>query len=114
MVRFEIVKSLVMQIKKKFSKFEANKVLDLIETLQENPRKGKPLGSVGGIIIKELKYQRFRFYFILDGYQLKFLSQEELTDLLIMFVRMSDKKYQQKVINEIRQILQTIGAGGFE
>ncbi len=41
-------------------------------------------------------------------------NQEKLVDLLlILFVRMSDKNRQQQTINEIRQVLRTMGAGGF-
>ncbi|MBT6774681.1 hypothetical protein HOA91_04910 [Candidatus Woesearchaeota archaeon] len=105
MVKIEIVKSLALEIKKKFSKTEANKIIDLLYTLEESPHKGKILTNVAGIVIKELKYKKFRFYFITDGHKLKVLSKEELTDLLLKFVRMSDKNHQQKVINEIRNIL---------
>ena len=44
-----------------------------------------------------------------ESFKLKVLSKEELTDLLMKFVRMSDKKSQQKTINEIRQILIKLG-----
>lgn len=114
MAEVEIVKNLVIKIKKKFSKAEANRIINLIETLEDNPKKGKLLGNVGGILIKELKYKSFRFYFLADGYKLKFFSEEELTDLLLRFVRMSDKKHQQKTINEIKKILIKIGPKGFK
>jgi hypothetical protein len=113
MVKVEILTSLVLDIKKKFSKSEANKIIDLMYTLEDNPRKGKPLGTVGGILIKELKYRSFRFYFLVDGFKLKLFSEEELTDLLLRFVRMSDKKHQQETIEEIRAILLKIGPRGF-
>ena len=113
MAKVEIVNSLAREIKKKF-KSESHRIVNLLETLEENPKKGKLLGSVGGIVIKELKYKKFRFYFIADGYKLKVLSEEELVDLLIRFVRMSDKKAQQKTINEIREVLRKIGPLGFE
>jgi hypothetical protein len=74
-------------------------------SLQKEPKKGKLLTSVGGILIKELKYKNFRFYFLVEGHNLKILSEEELTELLIRFVRMSDKKSQQKIIDEIREAL---------
>ena len=61
----------------------------------------------------KLKYGPFRFYFITDGFKLKCLIEEELTYLLIRFVRMSDKKHQQETINEIKQILRIIGPKGF-
>ena len=66
-----ILRSLVLNIKKKFSKSEANKIIDLLYTLKETPTKGKLLGSVGGIVIKELKYKSFRFYFLTDGFKIK-------------------------------------------
>jgi len=112
MVKVRIVKSLFEQIKKKF-KGEAHKVIDLIESLENNPKKGKPIGNVGNILIKELKYRSFRFYFIADGYKLKVLSAEKLKDLLIKFVRMSDKKSQQKTIDEIKNVLRSLGDEGF-
>ena len=41
------------------------------------------------------------------------LKREELSDLMIKFVRMSDKKNQQKVIEEIKDVLRKIGEEGF-
>ena len=113
MVKIEIVESLYEEIEQTF-KQEADTIFDLIETLEENPTKGKLLGTVGWIVIKELKYDGFRIYFITEGFKLKFFGKEDLTDLLLKFVRMSDKKHQQKTINEIRYILAKIGTSGFE
>jgi hypothetical protein len=113
MARVIIPKSLEDEINKKF-KGESVDIFELMYSLEENPHKGKPLGNVAGIIIKELKYKNYRFYFITDGYKLKVLSKEQLTDLLIKFVRMSDKDSQQKTIDEIRNVLIKIGPKGFE
>lgn len=112
MVKIIIVKSLFEEIEKKFKR-EADKIFDLFETLQDNPRKGKILGAVGSLLIKELKYKGFRFYFIVDGFKLKVITEKELTDLLMRFVRMSDKKKQKEVIEDIKHILKTIGPRGF-
>lgn len=112
MAKVEITETLYQEIEKKFRR-EAFKIVDLMQTLEENPLKGKFLGTVGGIVIKELKYKNFRFYFITDGFKLKCVGQEELTDLLIRFVRMSDKKHQQETIDEIKQILRVVGLKGF-
>lgn len=112
MAKVQIVNSLFEEIKKKF-KGEAHKIIDLMESLEENPRKGKLLGNVGGVVIKEIKYKSFRFYFITDGFKLKFTSESDLIDILITFVRMSDKKYQPETINEIRKILVHFGPDGF-
>ncbi|MCH7568845.1 MAG: hypothetical protein IIA87_05485 [Nanoarchaeota archaeon] len=112
MAKVEIVISLFNKIQKKFKR-GAHKVIDLLESLEENPNKGKIVGRVGGVVIKELKYKSFRFYFITDGHKLKVLGKEELEDLLIKFVRMSDKKSQQKVIDEIRVVLRKLGEESF-
>lgn len=113
MAKVIILKQLEEEINKKF-KGESVSIFELMYSLEENPRKGKPIGNVGGIVIKELKYKSFRFYFITDGYKLKIIDEENLTDLLIRFVRMSDKKHQQGTIDEIKKILITIGPKGFD
>lgn len=108
MATVEITRSLFSQIEKKF-KAQAHKIIDLLYALEENPKKGKNLGVVGAILIKELRYKSFRFYFLIDGQKIKAIDEEELVDLLLRFVRMSDKKHQQETIEEIKQILKTIG-----
>ena len=112
MAKVEITKSLEEEINKVF-KGESVEVLQHIKSLENSPQKGKILGTVAGIIIKELKYNNFRFYFITDGFKLKCADQEHLIDLLLRFVRMSDKKHQQQVIDEIKHVLRNFGAGGF-
>ncbi|MFH1649834.1 MAG: hypothetical protein ABIA93_04755 [Candidatus Woesearchaeota archaeon] len=112
MADVRIVHDLLVNIKKTFSRSEANKVLNLIATLEGNPKKGKLVGNVGGLLINELKYKKFRFYFIVEGHKLKVFSEEELVNLLIMVVRMSDKKEQKKTIDEIREVLRKIGPEG--
>ncbi len=113
MAKVILLKQLEEEINKKF-KGESVEIFELMYSLEENPHKGKLLGNVGGVVIKELKYRSFRFYFITDGYKLKILDEDSLTDLLIRFVRMSDKKDQQETINEIRNILIKIGPEGFD
>jgi len=107
-----ILETLKDEILKKF-KEESKMIFKQMYSLGENPYKGKSLGHVGGIVIKELKYKNFRFYFITDGYKLKIMDESKLVDLLIRFVRMSNKKEQQKTIDEIRKILLHFGPEGF-
>jgi len=111
--KVQIVRSLFEEIEKNF-KAEAHDIIDLLETLEESPHKGKELGSFGGLVIKEIRYKSFRFYFIVEGYKIKVMDVTQLTDLLIKFVRMSDKKSQQKVIDEIKSVLRKIGEEGFK
>ncbi len=112
MAEVSIAESLKDEILKKF-KEESKIIFRQMYSLAENPNKGKSLGNVGGIVIKELRYKSFRFYFITDGYKLKIMDEPNLVDLLIRFVRMSDKKDQQETINEIRRILLNFGPEGF-
>jgi len=112
MAKVKISDSLLNEIEKKF-KGESYEVIDLLETLEENPKKGKFIAQVSGIVVKELKYKNYRFYFIADNYKIRFLRVEDLKDLLIKFVRMSDKKDQQKTIDEIKIILKKLGKEGF-
>ena len=108
MAKVIVTKRLEDEINKKFKK-ESIEIFNLIYSLKEHPLKGKIVGQVGGIIIKELKYESFRFYFVTDGYKIKILEKGELVEILIKFVRMSDKKNQQRVIDEIKVILRKFG-----
>ena|SRR3989338_2610746 len=113
MAKVEISERLKNEIYGKFGG-ESKEIFKQMYSLENNPNKGKLLGNVGGIVIKELKYKSFRFYFITDGYFLKLMNESHLTDLLIRFVRMSNKDDQQKVINEIKTVLSHFGPKGFD
>ena len=113
MAKVTVTKVLEEDINKKF-RGESVNIFKLIYSLKENPYKGKAVGQIGGIVIKELRYEKYRFYFITDGYKIKFLEKNEINDILIKFVRMSDKKTQQKIIDEIKEILRKLGQEGFE
>ena len=108
MVEVIIDDSLKKKIYKKF-KEESVQIFKSMMRLEKEPHKGKLLTTISNIHIKELKYKSFRFYFLTDGHVLKFGNEEEITNLLIKFVRMSDKKNQQKVINEIKELLNNLG-----
>jgi len=109
MAKVSIAEELKDEILKKFKK-ESKIIFRQMYSLEDNPHKGKLLGNIGGIVIKEIKYKSFRFYFITDGYKLKIMDETSLENLLIKFVRMSDKKHQQQTIDEIRKILINFGS----
>ena len=113
MAKVIIERALVEEIKQTF-RGRAPEIFEHLRSLAENPTKGKTVGQVAGIVIKELKYENFRFYFVTDGYKLAFYKIEQIEELLITFVRMSDKKTQQKTIEEIKEILKRIGMQGFK
>ncbi|MCH7850835.1 MAG: hypothetical protein IH845_04295 [Nanoarchaeota archaeon] len=112
MAKVIITNRLEKEINKKF-KSESIKIFEFIYSLKQNPTKGKIISQIGKILIKELKYKSFRFYFITEGYKIKLFKKEEIEEILIKFVRMSNKNSQQKVINEIKSILRTLGEEGF-
>ena len=104
MAKVIIPEYLEKEIDKKF-KGEAVKIFEMMFSLRDNPKKGKPVGQIGNVAIRELKYKSFRFYFIVDAFRVRFYGVEELHDLLIKFIRMSDKNSQQKVIDEVKEFL---------
>ncbi|MEK6947056.1 MAG: hypothetical protein AABX32_05615 [Nanoarchaeota archaeon] len=112
MAKVVITETLEEEINKRFKQGSVE-IFSLLRTLEDNPKKGKEISVVGKVLIKEIKYKKFRFYFITDGYKIKFLKSEEIKDLLIKFVRMSEKKDQQKTIEEIKHILRSLGEEGF-
>ena len=113
MAKVVISESLKDEIFKKF-KHKSLEIFSLMKSLESYPNKGKALGNIGGILSKEIKYEKFRFYFITDGHMLKFGTEDELINLLIRFVRISEKKDQQKVIEDIKRVITTLGESGFE
>ncbi|MBI3334205.1 hypothetical protein HYZ97_01855 [Candidatus Pacearchaeota archaeon] len=112
MVQVNISEKLRDEILKKFKK-ESKIIFKQMYSLADNPLKGKTIAQVDKILIKEIKYKSFRFYFITNGFLLNIMDKSKLVELLIKFVRMSDKKSQQKVIDEIKNILRSIGEQGF-
>jgi len=107
-----ITKRLEEEINKKF-KGESVEIFSLMHSLEENPKKGKEIGNINKVLIKEIRYNKYRFYFLTDGYKIKFFKIEDLKELIIKFVRMSEKKDQEKVINEIKYVLKNMGEEGF-
>lgn len=97
----------------KIFKDQSTEIFLLMRSLEDNPKKGKEITAIGSTLLCEIRYKKFRFYYITIGYKIKFLQVEELNDTLIKFVRMSEKTNQQKVIEEIKYVLRNIGEGGF-
>ncbi len=106
-VKILIIKELKEQIYRTFKK-DAKKIYQLIRTLEENPNKGKILGSIAGISIRELKFKSFRTYFLLEKNQLYLFNKKEIEELLIKFIEMSKKNDQEKTIEQIKHILKYI------
>jgi len=103
MIKININKSLVKEIKKKFPKSEIKKILKLFYSLEESPSKGKTLTVIGSVLIKELKFTSFRFYYLIDSnYKIILLSKEKLEELIIKIVAMSKKNNQQKIIDKLK------------
>jgi len=108
MAQVKIESELFKEIEKTF-KGESHEVIDLLESLETNPHKGKLLAQIGSIQIKEIRYNSFRFYFIVEGYLLKVLDEKQLFGLLIKFLSMSGKKDQQEKIEKIKEFIRTFG-----
>ncbi len=103
-----ISEDLTKKINNKF-KGESAEVFKLLYSLKENPKKGKELTQIQGVLIKEIRYNSFRFYFIVDGYKIKILDDSNLIHICIKILAMSDKKDQQKEIEKIKDFLRKFG-----
>lgn len=107
MITVIILQTLRDDIIKTFKK-ESLKVYALLREVESNPHKGKVLGHVGNMSIREIRYKNYRFYFILDGHRLYLLSKGLVEELLVKFIRMSKKNNQQQTIDEIKQMLKIL------
>lgn len=101
MVIVVITKSLDKDLKKRLSKDEYYKVKDLFHSFKKEPYKGDVLHVLGNVILKEVRYKTFRFYFLTSNAMLKFIASADLEKELIKFIRMSKKNDQQQVIDDI-------------
>ncbi|MFT4250010.1 MAG: hypothetical protein ACMXYD_01475 [Candidatus Woesearchaeota archaeon] len=100
MVHIYVSKKLEKEIVKRLSKKEADDLFLQIYSLKENPHKGDILTNVGKLLVKELKYKKFRVYFIQSKDTLKILGEEDFRDEIVKFVALSQKgSEQQRVIN---------------
>jgi hypothetical protein len=108
MAKVIITKDLVEKINKKFKK-ESIEVFKLLYSLKDNPKKGKELTQINGILIKEIRYGSFRFYFLVEGYKIKVIDDSDFLNLLLKFIAMSDKKDQQETIDKIKNFLRKFG-----
>lgn len=107
-VFISILPELKKEIHKRF-KAESVKIFELMNSLKDNPNKGKPIANISGILLKELKYKNFRFYFLIENNNLKFITKSKLMDIIIKFIKMSDKDKQQDVIDYIKSKLKNHG-----
>jgi hypothetical protein len=103
-VKVSISPSLEAEIYKKF-KGQSPNIIKFLMSLEENHHKGDFITQIGGVAIKEIKHSGFRFYYVIDNYRLKLFDKGELEELFIKFLKMSSKKTQQKVIDQIKNIL---------
>ncbi len=110
MVHIIVTKKLEKEIIKHLSKKEADNAFLFMASLEENLFRGDLLTSVGSVILKELKYKNFRFYFIHSANLFKLLSEEELKQELLKFVAMSRKgKEQQQIIDRVKREIKSFG-----
>ncbi len=101
MVIVAITQDLNKELKKRLDKSTYYKVKDLFMSVKKDPYKGDVLHVLGNVILKELKYKTFRFYFLTSNNLVKFIATTNLENELIKFIRMSKKNDQQHVITDI-------------
>jgi hypothetical protein len=110
MARVIITRTLKDRVLKRFGG-EAEAIFSKMLSLGSSPKNGKHLTSIGSLMLGEIRFRSYRFYYITDAHKVKFLSVHELEDLIIRFVEYSDKKHQQETIEELKQMLRSIRTG---
>lgn len=108
MVSVRIDTALVKKLEKKFNKKELKELKRIFLSLEENPFQGDILFSFGNIVLKEKKYNSFRFYFIHSRKLLIIKDIDALKDEIIRFIEMSKKNDQQKIIDKLKIMLKKI------
>ncbi len=101
MVIVAITKELDKELKKRLDKKTYYEIKDVFMSLKKNPYKGDLLHVLGNVVLKEIRYKTFRFYFLTSNNLIKFIATTDLEKELIKFIKMSKKNDQQKVIDEI-------------
>ena len=99
MAKVEITESLFIQIDTKF-KQKSIEVLEHLKSLESSPHKGKALGTIGGIVIKELKYEGFQFYYpprILRGLRpaVELALKHEMFFKRTIFLLLTDSSFEK-------------------
>ena len=101
MVIVAVTEALDKELKKRLNRHEYLEVRTLFLSLKKSPYKGKLLHVLGTVVLKELKYKSFRFYFLTSHNLIKIIAKADLEKELVKFVRMSKKTDQARVIQEI-------------
>ncbi|MFT4309417.1 MAG: hypothetical protein ACMXYL_02940 [Candidatus Woesearchaeota archaeon] len=104
-VRF--TKGFIKEMKKHLSRAEA---LSIIKKLSNtNPSEGKIISIIGDIVLKEKKLKSFRFYFVFRQANILFMNERELRERILLFIQISKKNNQQRVIEKLIEDLKKNG-----
>lgn len=107
MARVIITRTLKERILKRFGG-EAETIFSKMHRLGRTPKGGKALTKIGSLMLGEIRFRGYRFYYVTDAYKVKFLSVHELEDLIIRFVEYFDKKHQHKTIEKLKDALRIV------
>ena len=105
MVIVAVTLALDKELKKRLNKDEYAQVKKKFQTLKKDPYKGKLLHVLGNVVLKELRWKSFRFYFLTSHNLIKIVAKTDLEKELVKFIRMSKKSDQTKVIKEVLEQL---------
>ena len=114
MIQVKVSPILVKNVKKVF-KQKSKQIFELMHSLKQNSQKGDLVAQIGGIQLREIRYNSvFRFYYFSNEQLVKILNEDELQMILIKFEAMSKKgKEQQEVIDKLKADLKKYGFDWF-
>ena len=107
MVVVEFSSGFLKTMKKQMSKGQAHKLIKQLTKIK--PTDGKTISTVAGLVIKERKLNAFRFYFVQMNNKFELMTQEELKQHIIKFIRISKKDDQNEVISKLKNDVKMFG-----
>ncbi len=108
MVKVRIDDGLIKKLERKFGRADLKSIHKMFLSLEDNPLQGDMLKAFGAIVLKEIRYKSFRFYFLHSKDLLIIKDPARLRDEIIRFIDMSKKNDQQRVIYGLKDMLKRI------
>ena len=117
MAKVEIIEALKGEVMRKFGS-ESKTIFRQMRSLEENPKKGKVVGNVGGIVIKEIKYKKFRLLYPYKKNSLNFRMWKKYysgaSGLMGLKIKAKNVNSIRKFVNSLKLFGYGYSWGGFE
>jgi hypothetical protein len=97
----------IKNLNKNLSQQQANNFLKKLNNTKLTD--GDFIAIVGNVVLKEKRLDSFRFYFIFNNEQILMMTEDEFRQSILLFIDISKKNNQQKVIDKLKKDLKNTG-----